>query len=593
MHVRKYFTFILFVLVLISFKSPLFGGLYGEHKTIGDAAFSRVFHSLDENERQFIWNALSRNSTINSQLGWVEIMDGNDTTWITYGDICGLSGDHANSPLEVFEALRQNHARLKRIALLQHRFLKEYHNAAPDAEIAKQDFSYVTLAMEDKSHFYVYGDDIREQIEQFDNEVLETLTKLRNPDIFGEELYDMNAINKYVTLHAYALILADSAAHYYTVALDTSRARGLLRLAFVVNAFADHYLQDAFSSGHRVVFRTLFGSLTTDKVLHDFFGKRGLLSINLNNNKWVGYGDGYYDKKEWKNYERVSQRSKNMSIAIQANDSSLSEVVNRFKDAIDPGYKSDQTYLQQIQAMVPKADRNIFKNVLYNIGFIEDETVPYDYFLTNYKALQLIPIPFKTDSTVIEPYYQEFNPSVKRSWSNYESFYFRDYVKQHKGNGLSLIIGRITNPIKQRLLQKGYFFGYSIYVKGILHDFEYDNFTMEQKGWTDWWLDLAISNTYGEYENIRWSEFALGVRYVRTYFKRCIEIAAQLDMGLRKEKVLYGRFTPSVELGILPESGTFVRITMHKALRKNRFWGVSVVQDITDIPDQLIGYIFD
>lgn len=100
----------------------------------------------------------------------------------------------------------------------------------------------------------------------------------------------------YETGHAEAIAQAIRAKN-----MPTMKQRvAALELAYAMNAFADHYLTDMFSSGHlRVPRRELFEQSTLASLggllagqMHDEDGRVGLVVRNLEGKTWKMYGDG-------------------------------------------------------------------------------------------------------------------------------------------------------------------------------------------------------------------------------------------------------------------------------------------------------------
>jgi len=101
---------------------------------------------------------------------------------------------------------------------------------------------------------------------------------------------------------------ADARAAYnagHTAALEAA-ARGSnpedLEKAYTLNAFADHFLEDSFSSGHmRTPRRILHGALgfadACSKYMHDEDCALGLQVVNPRGESWMAFGDGRLSDK--------------------------------------------------------------------------------------------------------------------------------------------------------------------------------------------------------------------------------------------------------------------------------------------------------
>ncbi len=86
--------------------------------------------------------------------------------------------------------------------------------------------------------------------------------------------------------HADALAIALAAARASEPASETA-----IRRALLVNAFADHYLHDAFASGH-MAFNRVASSVTASAAFHDVWNARGRWVVNRRGDTWRAVGDG-------------------------------------------------------------------------------------------------------------------------------------------------------------------------------------------------------------------------------------------------------------------------------------------------------------
>jgi hypothetical protein len=127
-----------------------------------------------------------------------------------------------------------------------------------------------------------------------------------NWDHFGQR-----AVLAYKAGHAVALKQAISAGR-----AEQSQRRKQLEVAYAMNAFADHYLSDLFSSGHlRTPRKELYESTTLgetgsylSKYMHDEDCLYGLNVSNSRSESWKAYGDKrYFDTVDNENKWRVDE----------------------------------------------------------------------------------------------------------------------------------------------------------------------------------------------------------------------------------------------------------------------------------------------
>lgn len=643
------------IVTILSICSPVLVlcGRYGEHKRIGDEAFAKALTSLKLEEKSlidsFLYDPLGGRH--NGSLAR-SISDQNETVSITYGILTALSGDYAESPLQLFDELGTDLSRMRQIVLLQHRFMKDYYFEAPEVQLATRDISFVLMAIEDESHFYDYDKGFIEQVDQFDLHLLRDLFKLKNTDEFSKKLYHVNSINKYITLHTYAICIADSAASLLSRG-KTTESQAMLRLAIFVNAYGDHFLQDMFSAGHRVVHRSRLGSFTNNKVLHDFFGQRGLKSVNLRGQQWTSYGDSYINKRAGHSYDLLNrENSFNLDVAISCDSASIAELFMSFftyKRRYDQG-----TYEGEGGSIINELEnlnkREIFLgSVVQYVGLVNlEETIDRDakfgFFLSRFKALELIPIPFNTEKddlqnalenarkksaetiandkllkpeiegavakeeikrftkqqiTIRQNIVERTNESINRvndfklDPEMSKPLPFLKYLKAHKGQGISVLYGSYGTGLKD-LSFKSSVFGLSFNIKGIWDNFEYNNETLEF-GTTSFWLDLSLSQNWYYFSQTSWGELKLGVNYIYDLFSSKLEFAFLNEFGWQRKDDVHFIWVPSIEARIFPHSwGLKGRVSFHERFNKNGFPGFgfqeisgAIVYDCTSLLESI------
>ncbi len=96
-----------------------------------------------------------------------------------------------------------------------------------------------------------------------------------------------NALGVYLTYHAAALRLAVAWGDPSTRPEDRP---GIARLALSAEAFALHFLEDAFAAGHTV---GSWGDAAERKGTHDYYNLHGLEASDWQNTPFILYGDGY------------------------------------------------------------------------------------------------------------------------------------------------------------------------------------------------------------------------------------------------------------------------------------------------------------
>jgi len=271
--------------------------------------------------------------------GMFGISDGAHT--YSYGDLCGLSGDHTVDVMQLFEGLYSSAlftgeppsekykgltGKLFKVDSLQHEAIDQYK-----LETSYLYASYILLANEDRSHFQRPPLSVGEMLAAIDFPLIELLDSLAtnayDAEKNGKDLtalrvriakrfLHLNNTAKYAILHLLALDCMNSSATAYCNGDEIPFIR-YFKVSLVFNAFADHFLQDAFAAGHIPVIRSIRG--LDNKGVHDYYCRTGLNVRNERGERWHTYGDGYYDSATYAH-------------AIQADVVSITELWDYFNE---------------------------------------------------------------------------------------------------------------------------------------------------------------------------------------------------------------------------------------------------------------------
>lgn len=172
-----------------------------------------------------------------------------------------------------------------------------------------------------------------------------------NWDHFGA-----HAVTAYTAGHAVACHEAALAA---APGIPDAEKRVRLERAYAMNAFADHFLTDLFSSGHlRVPRKEMYDrpdglKSTLGMLVHAMHNEDGWVGLNVDNvqkDAWVAFGDGYLRDK-------ISER--NAKLVVQAAQESANEVWQSYED---PTKAVGNKALELIPDFKALADRDDIRN---------------------------------------------------------------------------------------------------------------------------------------------------------------------------------------------------------------------------------------
>jgi hypothetical protein len=441
---------------------------YGEHKEIGDRAFQRFARALNERESFLLAVDVKQDEHGLYYFAGIPAPGG---IRVSYGVLNGLSGDHMANPLEL-EQLNSADSVLWRIISLHEQYLRMGYAEAPDAKLARLDFNYALLAVTNLSHFYEYGKTFQQQLRAFNEE---TVRRCENPDSMESafrQLGRTNALNTYATLHAAAIDLAEQSGK--SAATGGENAGALLRYAFVMNAFADHFLEDSFSAGHLLVNRSVHAAFTNNKALHDFYSENGTTVLNRSGEIWTAYGDGKFDggPENWNRGGEFQDTppvpySEEAERVIGAVEASLRDVWNGFAQS------RDRTEYEPFLRRMPKDDAA-------------------NFLIRSFPALSLVPVPYHSDlSTLFEP--SAITQPMKEADQTPP---YRNFIRSRVGN--SFVMGVARGLDSGRNIVNGAELRFNA---GNLGHHYSNNARGGKKGTVDRWLGYTLNYTGGTIQN--------------------------------------------------------------------------------------------
>lgn len=513
----KKISFLVVVVVLLVLPSGVFAYNYGEHKLIGDQAFIKFISSIQHTSVAATFRSLLNLKADNAGSPYdfpmsLKTLNAaiDEKHRISYGTLNGLSGDHLRDPYTLIELLSDSSSAVYKIIALHEEYIAMGYSAAPDGKLVKLDFGYALLAMNNLSHFYQYGKSFQEQLRAFDKEVIR---QCQRPELARQafsRLNKTNAINMYVTLH---LVAMDWAAQSGRLKDNPEQARTLLMFALLFNGFADHFLEDSFSSGHLVVKRTVAASVVNNKALHDFYSANGTMVLNRKAEIWKAHGDGTFNKPEF---------IKESARVIEAVELSLNDLWTAYKNAALTGREND--FLMRIPEGKKKQE---------------------NYLLNNLPALKLVPIPYNSDlpslfeNTVVTDSMKKTNQILP----------YRNFVRSRIGN--SVVVG-INGP---SFSTKNYYraFDFRINAGSISNRYTF-NSKGGKKGVWDYWHGYTLAYSWGETGPYR-DEFHKGATH---QFR--VGIRSNFDYWLNDKKFIgiYGYIEGGIQYGNRETSPIFV-----------------------------------
>ncbi|MFY8004652.1 MAG: hypothetical protein ACOVNR_07400, partial [Chitinophagaceae bacterium] len=273
--------------------------VYPEHRLI----FLKSLQNLDSHHQQLLtryWNEVRLGNEHRLTAHFFVANQPTKITQLDYASWPAIAGDHSCSPKEMLTTILSadwilsvaNIAEQLQQKLIVSSDISKHNNVLhkSDMQLLRSDENYLSRAGANNVHFSLP----RSSSEiKFDEYVSSVLAK-------GSPL---NSIGIYVYFHHKAL---EHAYLYAQESTSLSLKKELITAALAEEAFAIHFLQDAFASGHAV---DSWGNAAELKGTHDFYNEQGVELQMWNGERMVFMGDAYLNSKNEGYVAKVVQQS--------------------------------------------------------------------------------------------------------------------------------------------------------------------------------------------------------------------------------------------------------------------------------------------
>lgn len=530
---------VLAVAALSLLHLPCFAWDFAEHRKIGDRAMSLmparlaeegIFASEEEADKALLsilnmshmegTNAYAMNELI--QLPNI----------VTYGTLCGLAGDHVENPLLLETGLQTHFSKTNRTLALEFKAMNEFLTGASSKELLDINLAYGLLAIKDLSHFYAYGKGMNEHLRMIDPELIRRLQKPSEVNDVFSKLNHLPSLSKYFCIHIFAVYLAEEAGKQLYAGNRTA-SNDLMFYAALYEAFAEHFLQDSFASGHQMVRRGFSASaVSNNKSLHDFYNTIPVQTANMKGETWSAYGD-----------KRLNQNA--MSYR-NADDYLNIRVTERHAYTLDKGdsYERETQVFYQVVTATCQSMTEVWRayhtaslgnthNTLDELPADEKE-LP-DFVYTHFPVVRQFPIPFGTDinslpmDNLTDARKEELQLIVQEPFT-------RNFIRSRVANSFMFLIGMPIHAHREGVMVYGARLNASMFN---WHKFG-DGTTMIMKaGDVAQWISPTISGYYmhapaDSYIMKNWNVKA-GVNYAADIFvspRRFLGLYGYMEMGI-------------------------------------------------------------
>jgi hypothetical protein len=277
---KKTFAIILFLVVI---ASSCQAWVYPEHRDITVLAIQKLdsTHKLILDQ---LWALARKGYEERLDMLVADATQNEHPKYIDYAAWPAIAGDHSVSADDMVNSILKSDwilnvadvaARLKNgIAASKNRSEREGELRDSDLRLLRADPEYVSRAGSNNVHFMLARQNVN-----------------TSASMYFESSYnqgaEVNLISTYTWYHTSAMLKAQRLA---TETLTSEQQASLVRAILADEAFALHFLEDAFSSGHAA---GLWGNAALRKGTHDYYDEHGLEVSTWDGKRLVLTGDAY------------------------------------------------------------------------------------------------------------------------------------------------------------------------------------------------------------------------------------------------------------------------------------------------------------
>jgi hypothetical protein len=275
--------FILFFAVLLITEANLYAWIYPEHRDIALLAIENLSPEY-RSELDKLWAEARKGYEERLTESVIDATQTVNITQLDYASWSAIAGDHSCSPENLLYNVLQtewilevaNVAADLKINLAKAKDRSAKINALRDSDIQFQrvDPEYATRAGSNNVHFLLARPDVYSDARTYLTACLEVGIQL-------------NALGAYSWFHDSALM---KAARYADENLTDEEKSALILSALADEAFALHFLEDAFAAGH---IAGTWGSASQRKGTHDYYNEFGLEVVTWDGRRMIVTGDAY------------------------------------------------------------------------------------------------------------------------------------------------------------------------------------------------------------------------------------------------------------------------------------------------------------
>src|SRR5664279_1047310 len=280
---KIFFHFLLVFVLFISFTQKSFAWVYPEHRQIALLAIQNLSPEYRALLDQY-WSIARTGFSKRLTESVIDTLQGVKPTQLDYASWAAIAGDHSCSPVDMLNSVLYSEWILKvadiaaqlKVDLARAKNRAEEINAIRNSDIRLQraDLAYATRAGSNNVHFLLARPNVNTELKEYMKACLSQGSPL-------------NALGAYSWFHISAI---EKAARYASESLSPQEKSALMLSALADEAFALHFLEDAYAAGH---IAGTWGDVSIRKGTHDYYNEKGLEVVSWDGKRMVMKGDAF------------------------------------------------------------------------------------------------------------------------------------------------------------------------------------------------------------------------------------------------------------------------------------------------------------
>ena len=349
------FPLSLVLILFVSSAQKSFAWVYPEHRQIALLAIQNLSPEYRALLDQY-WNVARTGFSKRLTESVIDTLQGVKPEQLDYASWAAIAGDHSCSPADMLNAVLYSEWILKvadiaaqlKVDLAKAKNRAEEINAIRNSDIRLQraDLEYATRAGANNVHFLLARPNVDTELKEY----LKACLSQGSP---------LNALGAYSWFHISAI---EKAARYASESLNPQDKSALMLSALADEAFALHFLEDAYAAGH---IAGTWGDVSIRKGTHDYYNEKGLEVVSWDGKRKILKGDAFMrpeDAAVAAFNVRISieqfldAASGKLPIDYQADPLSLKNTPDSFnvcKNTVMPPRKADITLLAPVLIKTP------------------------------------------------------------------------------------------------------------------------------------------------------------------------------------------------------------------------------------------------